>query len=233
MKFFLPGLMGITSGISIFAADLVLQWRLGDEGVTTDGVVVTRWLETDAEGRTSLNLTLKYQAPSRPDQPPRRFLHQASVDAGTYESLAQGARLPLVYVRSDPDAAQLVDTSGPWGVFVLVLVFVFHLLLIYVQVCFFSPGFLAVFYGLASGLRVCLLALGGRSVSGQVEECWLEPDPDRADNKCVTVRFTPPGGSLLRFAEIAPEAYERLVPGREVEVEYVPQCPWICRLAKR
>ena len=214
------------SGVASSLSDLEREWRLPQEGVTTDGLVVARRVETDAEGSTSHRVTLSYDAPAGPTLRPRRFLYEAQVGAEAYADLPQGSRLPLLYLRSAPASARLAADSGVEVVFGAGLVIMF-------LVVFSGPGIVFVLGGVASGIRLWRLALGGRRVSGQVEECWLQPVADAADNKCVTVRFTPPGGSLLRFAEIAPEAYERLAPGREVEVEYVPQCPWICRLAKR
>lgn len=54
----------------------------------------------------------------------------------------------------------------------------------------------------------------------------------RLGDEGVSFRFTPPGGSLQRATEINPSAYQQLRPGSGVEVETVPQCPWICRLAQ-
>lgn len=212
-------------GIAQSFSELEREWRLPLEGVTTDGLVVARRVETDAEGSTSHHLTLAYDAPAGPTLRPRRFLYEAQVDAEAYADLPQGSRLPLLYLRSAPASARLAEVSGGEAVVGAGLVIVFLVL-------FSGPGILLVLCGVASGIRLWRLAWSGRRVSGQVEECWLQPVADAADNKCVTFRFTPPGGSLQRATEINPRAYQQLRPGGEVEVEYVPQCPWICRLAQ-
>lgn len=206
-------------------SDLEREWRLPQEGVTTDGLVVARRVETDAEGNTSHHLTLAYDVPAGSTLRPRRLLYEAQVGAEAYADLPQGSRLPLLYLRSAPASARLAADSGVEVVFSAGLVIVFLVL-------FSGPGILFVLGGVASGIRLCRLAWSGRRVSGQVEECWLQPVADAADHKCVTVRFTPPGGSLQRVTEINPRAYRQLRPGSEVEVETVPQCPWICRLAQ-
>lgn len=212
-------------GIAPSLSDLEREWRLPQEGVTTDGLVVARRVETDAEGSTSHHLTLAYDAQAGASGRSRRFLYEAQVDAEAYADLPQGSRLPLLYLRSAPASARLAEVSGDEVVAGAGLV-------IAVLVVFSAPGILLVLGGVAGGIRLWRLTWSGRRVSGQVEECWLQPVADAADHKCVTFRFTPPGGSLQRATEINPRAYQQLRPGSVVEVETVPQCPWICRLAQ-
>jgi hypothetical protein len=212
-------------GIARSVSDLAREWRLPQEGVTTDGLVVARRVETDAEGSTSHHLTLAYDVPAGPTLRPGRFLYEAQVGAEAYEDLPKGSRLPLLYLRSAPASVRLAADSGVGVVFRAGLVIV-------LLTVFAGPGLLFVVAAVVSGTQLWRLAWGGRFVSGQVEECWLYPLDEGAAHQCVTFRFTPPGGTLQRATEINAEAHKRLRPGRAVVVEVLPRCPTLCRLAE-
>jgi hypothetical protein len=228
------GLLSAWSLLALGGAfrSFVEENRLREEGVITTAVVVTG-REEHGDSNVYHFLSLAYQAPSGPGQPERSFLREIEVSPKYYRDLPAGSAVPLRYIRTDPAVSRLEHHAG---------------------IGRFDAGFVAIStvpLGIGgvfvlSGLQCCSqliqLACFGRSIPGQVVNCWTktvcEMGLDEKDYEIqyyISYVFQPSNGpaQLVLEQQVTAGDYKGLRPGSEVLVKFVPQRPAIHRLVLR
>ena len=236
--FVFGGLLSAWSLLALGGAfrSFVEENRLREEGVITTAVVVTG-REEHGDSNVYHFLSLAYQAPSGPGQPERSFLREIEVSPKYYRDLPAGSAVPLRYIRTDPAVSRLehpeIDrlNAGVDAVIPAVIATI--------------PLGLAGFFVL-SGLQCCSqliqLARFGRSIPGQVVNCWTKTVCEMGLEEeyyviqhYISYVFQPPNGpaQLVVEQQVTAGVYKGLRPGSEVLVEFVPQRPAIHRLVLR
>ena len=228
------GLLSAWSLLALGGAfrSFVEENRFREEGMITTAVVVTGREGYDDLGVTHF-LSLAYKAPSGPGQPERSFLSEIEVSPKYYRDLPAGSAVPLRYIRTDPAMSRLerdaeIDRHTDAGdTFFLAVLLVF--------------GGACLLLGLQYCSQLIQLACFGRSIPGEVVNCWTKmvcieslEGTSYEIQHYISYVFQPPNGpAQLVEKQVIAGVYKGLSPGSEVLVEFVPQRPKIHRLVLR
>ena len=230
---------GLLSAVSLLALGgifrpYVEENRFRAEGVITTAVVVTGRERYDDDLDVIHFLSLAYNAPSGPGQPVRSFLREIEVSPKYYRDLPAGSAVPLRYIRTDPAMSRLERDAGIGRHNDAGDTFFFAVLLVFGGAC--------LLLGLQYCSQLIQLACFGRSMPGEVVNCWTKMVcieslgyTSYEIQHYISYVFQPPNGpaQLVVEKQVDVGVYKGLRPGSEVLVKFVPQRPAIHRLVLR
>jgi hypothetical protein len=229
------GLLSAWSLLALGGAfrSFVEENRLREEGVITTAVVVTGREEYRDDLHVTHFLSLAYKAPSGPGQPERSFLREIEVSPKYYRDLPAGSAVPLRYIRTDPAVSRLEHHAG---------ISRLNAGFVAISTVPLGMGGVLVLSGIQCCSQLIQLACFGRSIPGQVVNCWTKTvcemglvEEDYEIQHYVSYVFQPPNGPAQLVVEkhVSADVYKGLRPGSRVLVEFVPQRPAIHRLVLR
>lgn len=197
-------------------------YLLKDTGVTTEAVVIKRIFNQDSRTETRYMITYQYTAP-RPQGAVQQFTKATPVRLSTYESLSEGAHIPILYAVPDPAVSRPQSEFEPpvWSLAWAGLPLLLGL-----------AGLGVALWGGWELKQVWALEDRGQMIIGVIFDRWVA-DPYRRP-PCVAYYFDLPGQPNERSRVIRAEynrtAYNTYQVGDSVQIRYLPDNPKICRL---